>query len=452
MTDAALPVGRDSARHETLAERVAAKSRWTVRTQRVVVVLAIVLSLYPQRLVVPGTVISIAFPILFLLCGLVLALRVGQISVTRMVAGSVLVAVAGIAAMASALWSPFQSGVESFLLLVLAWASVAVVAKVPATSERVNWNLLFVYCTIPAAVGILLQFVLQFAGAGFVDPVQLLSPTFRYTELQYSITYEFVYGSGLYKPNGFFFLEPSMASQYMGLAAVAALATKPRWAPLFILALLSTASGTGLLAFAVAVPFVLVAASWRVRIALVSLIVAVLALANATGLGELLTARSNEFFIDGTSGSARFVDPITVVVNAVREFPLSVLTGLGPGVGDDVAGTLGPVNANLSLGPKAFLEYGFIFTALIVVAVAIVIMRSRALPLGGRALMLAMILVLSGALIQGPTSLLLWSIVFASPVAVGSNALARRPELAATAPLDDAVEPPRLRRQPERIA
>jgi hypothetical protein len=451
MTDAAVLTRGVAGRGVTLEQRHAAKARWSLKTQRVIVVLAIVLSLYPQRLVVPGTLISIAFPILFILAALVLVLRVGRVSTTRVIAGSIVVAVAGIAALTSTLWSPYTGGVQSFLLLVLAWATVAVVAVVPGTTERLNWNAIFVYCTIPAAIGVLAQFVLQFAGAGFLDPVQLLSPTFRYTELQYSITYEYVYGSGLYKPNGFFFLEPSIASQYMGLAAVAALAARPRWAPLFLVALLSTASGTGLLAFAVAVPFVLLSASWRVRIALVSLIVAVLAVANATGLGDLLTKRSNEFFIDGTSGSARFVDPILVVVNAVREYPLTVLTGLGPGVGDDIRGTLGPVNANLSMGPKAFLEYGFVFMVLMVVAVVIVILRSTALPLGGRALVLAMMLVLSGALIQGPTSLLLWSMIFASPVAVGSPSLARRPDPAPLA-LDDVVESPRLRKQPERVA
>lgn len=382
--------------------------------QQVVIVVAIIVSLYFQRFIVPGTKISVAFPVLFLLCIVSFLLNLGRLDRRRVMAGAVLGALAASSAAVSLVWSPFEPSVESFIMVILAWSTLTFLASDPHSERRISWDVLFVYCAAPAAVATLLQLVLQFAGLGYIDPIYYGVPEmFRWTT-EYARTYEYVYGGGIFKPNAFFFLEPSLVSQFMALGTLAAITARSYWAPVFLAALLATASGTGVIAFLIGLPLVWFSLGAKGRVALVSLFAAGAAVVYFSGLFTLFVERSAEFWKPLSSASYRFIDPFIVMGRAFDQFPLAALTGFGPGTGDEVSAAMNIPDANLSLIPKAILEYGLPFAVGLVAAVVAVIVRARALSPASRAAFLPVMLVLSGTLIQGPTSLLLWSAVFAS--------------------------------------
>lgn len=385
------------------------------RGAAVIVALAIIGSLYPQRFVLPAPRLSVTFLILIVLVAAALLLNIGVIQRGRAIVAACLTAVATAAAVCAAIWTPFLPSLESLLILLLAWAPLAVLMRAAPGAPPLPWDRIFLWCALPAAFAVLVQAGLQFTPVGWLDPVMELPPTVRYEKIEYAVTYEYVWGTGIYKPNGFFFLEPSFASQYMALGALAALSFRPAWAILFVAALASTASGTGIVALAVGLPFAFLRASATLRLFILAIGGGAVVVLLSSPLGALLTERAGELSDDSSSGSMRFVDPFVVLGQAASAFPALPITGLGPSTGDEVSVSLGAERANLSILPKASVEYGLFFAVPFVIAVVCAIALARAVTMANRVALTAMILVLSGALLQGPTSLLLWSAVFAAP-------------------------------------
>lgn len=388
-----------------------------LRGATAIIAIAIASSIYGQRFVVPGLRVSVGFLILAVLMIVAIAINAGRIQVGRAVVVVALAGAASALALVASLHTPFAPTLESLLLLIVAWVPFAVLARGRAPWTPVRWDVVLFWVALPAAVAVLAQFALQFTPAGFLDPIMDLSPDIRLTQEEYSISYEFVYGSGLQKPNGFFFAEPSLAAQFMALGAFAALRYKPLWAIVFGAAVALTASGTGTIALAIGIPFAIFTATPVVRIVLVvATAVAVPTVLSLPLIGDAFLGRGAAVAnADDGSSNARFVDPFDVVNWAVRHHPGMVWTGFGPGTADQASVAAGFPYANPSFIAKAILEYGAPFGLTLTLVVGFAIFAARGVSLTNRVVLAAMIFFLSGALIQGPTALLLWSALFAAP-------------------------------------
>lgn len=388
-----------------------------LRGATAIVVIALICSTYAQRFIVPGLRINVGFALLGVLAIVALAMNVGRIQIGRAIVVVTLIGAACALALISGTWTPFDPSLESLLLLIVAWLPFVVIARGRAPWTPIRWDVVFFWCALPAAIAVLLQFALQFTGVGFLDPVMSLPESIRYTQTEYSVSYEYVWGTGLFKPNGFFFAEPSIAAQFLALGTFAALVYRPLWAIVFGVGLVLTASGTGTIALAVGIPFAIITAAPVVRVMLVGAVaIAVPVVLSIPLIGDSILGRGEAAANQGDgSSNARFVDPYATVAWAVQHDPRVVLTGYGPGTADSVSVAAGYPFANPTLLTKATLEYGVPFAVTLALVLAFAILSARGVTLANRVVLLTMMFFLSGALIQAQTAVLLWSALFAAP-------------------------------------
>ena len=137
----------------------------------------------------------------------------------------------------------------------------------------------------------------------------------------------------LYKSNGFFLLEPSHFSQFIGLAIIVELIRyRPSWRlPVLGLALLLSYSGTGMTLCAIFVPLVLIHRGHGrllILLAAAGLFLAVFAdLTHLTATFE----RLGEFSSEQSSAFARFLSPLYLFHDYVYPQLQTTLFGYGPG-------------------------------------------------------------------------------------------------------------------------
>jgi hypothetical protein len=187
------------------------------------------------------------------------------------------------------------------------------------------------------------------------------------------------------KSNGFFFKEPSLFSIVLALGILLELSTAKRWLRLapMALALMLTYSGSGLLVLAVGLLFPL-----RLRTVLRLLGAAVVAgmlvwvLWDALNLGFTL-GRVEEFSNPRSSAYERYVAPMRLLMDSMGSTPWALWIGHGPGtitrLGDSTF-----YRFHDPTWAKATFEYGLIGLGL-VVAVAVLSLRNRAVPIQLRA-------------------------------------------------------------------
>ena len=211
------------------------------------------------------------------------------------------------------------------------------------------------------AVAGIIQFFIQFAGVqifsftGFL-PASMLAETFWNMQISTGI-------GELYKSNGFFLVEPSVMSQFMAMAIIIEMLYFRRLLYLSLLGLgfVLAFSGTGGL---VLFGFVLAVA---LRLGLRGLMVAVLLLlfgavaAGAVmfispGIADTVAGRLSEFSTPGTSGFNRFVTPFWLISDALKEYPMSALFGIGGGTSEHLTVAY---DYNVNTPIKIALEYGF---------------------------------------------------------------------------------------------
>ena len=134
------------------------------------------------------------------------------------------------------------------------------------------------------------QFALQLVGWRYDDLFAKLVPSSLLMQ-GFNTSYAVQYGSSLYKSNAFVCLEASFASQFLAFGLVVSILRGARWwrTAMFVLAILSTVSGTGVILLAVA--FVLLAVHKGLRFTLtalagVGLVVGVLSLTPAASISQ----------------------------------------------------------------------------------------------------------------------------------------------------------------------
>lgn len=387
------------------------RERAMVASHALVPVIAIGSSIYLQRVALPGTPIGLGALIPYL--GLAFFAITGRLQLrTKMLAfGLALFAVLGFSTIVSGTYSPIPSTGASLGLVVLMWAPFMF---------AVNWRetraagivKIFQYAMVPIALLTALQFLLQANFPQWLDPISLLPGSWLIPG--YQAAYEFQYGSGVLKANGVFFLESSFASQYLALAALGSLKARQWMAPLFIIALVMTGGGTGIIMLLVGVAVYAAKGSLKTRLFTLASVCTGALVMSWLGLAEQILGRAGELRGDNTSGSQRFVLPYETVVTAFETISDSIFWGLGPGSSDAFAASIG-IRANFALIPKLLIEYGTVATIVFVLAVVCIVMRLR-LDFALKLPICIMIVFLSGALIQAHTSLLLWVFAACLPV------------------------------------
>ena len=193
------------------------------KLHKAIVVIAILASIYLQRLALPGTSVGLGAAVPYL--GLVVLgiARKIKLPPREFILGLLLFTALGISTILSSLTLPANSA--SLALVVLMWAPFVFIADSRKTDATYLLRA-FQYGMFPVAVLTILQFVLQSGFPQWLDPVSLLPKSWLVPG--YQAAYEFQYGSGVLKANGVFFLESSFASQYLAIAALATLSAR-RW-------------------------------------------------------------------------------------------------------------------------------------------------------------------------------------------------------------------------------
>jgi hypothetical protein len=192
-------------------------------------------------------------------------------------------------------------------------------------------------------------------------PEALLVPGYNYLR-------ETSYGSGIFMPNGIFFLEPSIVSQFFALAIIIEVALFRRLRLIaYAAGLLMTMAGSGLFVLALALPFALFRLGKRfVPYALAALVV-ILPVSQAIGWTDKIAARTSEFTQPGSSGYIRYTQPINEMVERLTTREGQFYSGIGAGntlsdPGHNSLGVTKLVNEYGLLTAIAF--YGFIFACI----------------------------------------------------------------------------------------
>lgn len=214
-----------------------------------------------------------------------------------------------------------------------------------------------------AAIAGIAQFAAQFAlGFEAVFPLERLPEGMLLSN--FNVIIPLSYGSTIVKSNGIFFLEPSFFSQFLALALILELLGRQRtiYVATFLVALLLSYSGTGILLAALFLPFVFLR---RINPPLIfgSLLVGIIIVVSMGTLEfNTLFQRVGEFNTPQSSGFARFVSPFYLIRDFLMPAPTSFLFGMGPGT-IDAALTKATSRAYLAHDPtwiKVIYEYGLV--------------------------------------------------------------------------------------------
>ncbi|WP_369132391.1 hypothetical protein [Modestobacter sp. I12A-02662] len=386
---------------------------WYLRLVSVFVVVLLVL----QRIGVSvgGTSVSIAVPLAYAFLAVSIATQ--MVVVSRVRAGLLTVAVSALlltTAAVSIRGVDDKFSLTSLALLVvlyLPWAfcvrgpyGAAVVARAGRTFLRTMLVL--------SVVG-MAQLSAQLIGVWeHADLLELVVPSdFRIP--MYNYDNEVSYGVDIWKSASFVLLEPSFLSQFCALAILIGILLRVRAWQLLILAggLASAVSGTGLVLLGVGGGLLLLRAPRLLRPSYVVVGAFIPVLLYFSPVGTFLLERQGEFGKEGTSGNARFNLPFQAAWNGLMDDPVRFFIGAGPGAVDRVLPseevTVNGTDVLYSTVPKLVFEYGLLAGGLFILFLVLATIDRapwRVIP----AAMVFMTFVLSGALLQPQTAVLVW--------------------------------------------
>ncbi|MDO7844608.1 hypothetical protein [Sphingomonas immobilis] len=199
------------------------------------------------------------------------------------------------------------------------------------------------------------QWLQQAAGMRMLNMEDYLPQSMMFDN--YNYVQKINYFSHWYKPNGFFMLETSYASQVLALAGLIELALfrRPVRLAYIVLAQLSTYGGTGMIVLGCGMLVAVFYLRFKEVVALAVAVPLLFGLAMTTGIAENAMGRTMEFSHSGTSGNGRFVAPFEIARDTVLSSKTFALTGVGPGVVSPyhrlIQDTLNPLT-------KLVVEYG----------------------------------------------------------------------------------------------
>ncbi|MGG1598663.1 hypothetical protein [Paenibacillus naphthalenovorans] len=294
----------------------------------------------------------------------------------------------------------------SVIYILICYAPFVLIQK--EITEKLHRDLLILFQKLmfaAAMIGII-QFVLQVVHIWkFQDYFNLLPAQF--VQQHYQNPYPIQWGSSIYKSNGIFFLEPSFYSQFLAVAIIIELIYFKRIKSIFIylLGLLSSFSGTGILLLCVSVPFIIYRMKlWKLFVMAGVLFIFSFLYINSE-YSSALISRYGEFNSSQSSAFQRFIGPYKAFDEIKRSDATLLIKGIGIGKVDeyDLA-----FKANFSTIAKLLYEYGLIvgIVFLIFIIYSMTRVESKALSFS----FLFMYLILSGSLLQPQTIYLIYTL------------------------------------------
>ncbi|MBT8765773.1 hypothetical protein [Metapseudomonas boanensis] len=256
------------------------------------------------------------------------------------------------------------------------------------------------------------QLLAQYIGIPFFD-VRSIAPESTIIQ-NYNYSYETSYNSGIFKPNGATFLEPSFFSQFMALFLIVEYHNKRRalFLATFALSILASHSGTGIIILLFwAISFPIFINPMRTS-SIIGLMLPIAAVLIALGQSEYLYTRALEITREESSAHIRFIAPLLNYQALIDSTGIATLLfGAGPGSSENIILTY---QANYSAFFKAIFEYGLFFSLSYVFWWAIFLKRNA--PNYLFAPLFAFIFIASGSFLQPLTLLAAWFFCFfASP-------------------------------------
>ncbi|MGG0554894.1 hypothetical protein ABEY55_20175 [Priestia aryabhattai] len=239
------------------------------------------------------------------------------------------------------------------------------------------------------------QFASQAAGMTFTDPLSVLPSNL--IQLGYNTTYPITYGSPISKPNGGFYLEPSLFSQFLAVSIIIEILFFKRWTRIFILfvAIVTSFSGTGLTIIVIlGIPLLFKLKPKQALAVIIAGALVAIVFFNSE-YGSVTSGRADEYNSQNSSFSIRFINPFkTIFLDDQKD----VLIGHGPG---QTERTQFPFEANFTAIPKLWYEYGF-FPMIIFMLFLMHCIFSRNITILAAAIFI-MYTFLSGSLLQPQT-------------------------------------------------
>lgn len=315
-----------------------------------------------QRLSIPGLPVALLLPMMIGWAWWGLRRGVIEIDPRRLLLWTAAVAATAVGMLVQTLLvaDPFIS-VTSWALFIAVWlpAVVRLTDRRPAAYRGALAAV--TRAGVWLAVACLVMMASQLLGLRYRDYMADVIPSWLLLK-GFVITYPISFGSPIYRANAWIGLEPSIVSFLLGAAVLAAILIRsPRWVFLVLLAaLVSTASGSGILIVVVGVLAMLATRARALLLRYAPLAAVGLGVLALTPFGLALLARSGEASVAASSTSLRGVQPYAILwPDWVSNF---TVTALGRGAGSSqrlldqtgVGGLLVPTPA------KIFFDYGLV--------------------------------------------------------------------------------------------
>jgi hypothetical protein len=331
-----------------------------------------------QRLSIPGISIPLTVPFAVLWLSAALYFRVVALNQRRFTLWLVAGAASALVVIPQLFWvqAPFIS-VNSWAFWMVVW--LPVVVHLRDRSEAQFQRCLKAVSQFGLALSALsLTFIaVQLLGVPYRDVLADVIPS-NFLVQGYVVSYPVLYGSPIYKSNGWIALEPSFLSFMLGVCIVGAILIKAH--PLKVLFLLAgmfvTTAGSGFAVVVTAVIGLIVTNRWVLVKSYVPAAVGIAALALLTPFGQSIFGRLTEAGDDQSSTALRSVEPYRYLWPQWINDPAGVFFGRGPGSSRwviDNNGIPGLLTPNV---PKVLFDYGLIAGALLLALMLVTYIRT----------------------------------------------------------------------------
>jgi hypothetical protein len=252
--------------------------------------------------------------------------------------------------------------ITSLLQLALLYMWLTLHAEVTETTYRRIINRFVAFMVVPAII-VLVQYGYQKV-TGLSDPISMTG-MFPNSIQMSGFMYEshFPWNSPFMRPNGFFFLEPSLVSCFTATAAIleTIYSRRPYMIVLMLLATALSIGATGSLMLLVAAPFLLARESPRLVLSLIVIGVLAVGVALALDIPLPLLSRVDEINTEQSSGAGRLLLPALRLIDLMFD-PTYLLIGDGAGAVTPAANatTVGELTMNAWPFVKIINEYGLL--------------------------------------------------------------------------------------------
>lgn len=325
-----------------------------------------------QRITVPGLPIPITVPLALGWMVVAAALGVLELNRVRLLIWLGAAGLSGILVTVQllALTNPFVS-VNSWALWVVMWVPLVVQFCQRDQATYLRFARTIAHIGLGLAALSMLFISSQLLGVRYYDWLSTIVPSSLLVQ-DYVIAYPIVYGSPLYKSNGWIALEPSFMSFFLGVAVICALLARIRVVLVVILAagMLSTVAGSGIALVGV----FLLALTLQGRLgelrkylvpgAAIGLVFAF------TVLGDAVLSRVTEVGETNSSTALRSTEPYVQLWPHWISDPVGIFIGQGPGSSANVVVDLGINGLLVPSIAKLLFDYGLVAGALLIVLMA----------------------------------------------------------------------------------